>query len=92
MWAEYPAHGWSAGNLFGEKKFATSIVALRFGQEEYDLQREGNIAVDVLVEAVEVSGLVQQQGCGTLLTALMTDRGEFCECEWEVVRVEQAGP
>ena len=50
--------GLHAGALFGHYKFAAGEVAARFGQEQSKLQREDVVAVEVLMEAVVIAGLV----------------------------------
>ena len=47
--------------LFDEHELAAGEVALRFGQEHRDLKGEKELAVEILVQAVEVARAVAQQ-------------------------------
>lgn len=41
--------------LFRQHEFATGKIAPRFGQKERNLDREGQIAIEILMQAVEVA-------------------------------------
>jgi len=51
-------HAWS---LFCQNEFATSEILSRFGEKNGNLERKGKIAVEVLVQAVEVARDILQQ-------------------------------
>ncbi len=58
--------GLLAGTLFGEDKFAAGEVSRMqisswFGEQEGDLDGEDVLAVEVLVEAIIVAGLVLEE-------------------------------
>jgi hypothetical protein len=65
--------------LFGQDQLATCEIDVRLRQQDGNLDREGEIAVEILVEAVEVTRDVpQQQRCRTNLTRSVTSRKERC--------------
>lgn len=47
--------------LFGQREFSARKIAPRFGQQDRHLDREGEIAVEILMQAVEVAGYILQQ-------------------------------
>ena len=47
--------------LLGQHEFATGEIAARFRQQDRDLQREHMLAVEVLMQAVVVTGPILQQ-------------------------------
>ena len=47
--------------LLGQREFAAGEVAARLRQQDRDLDRKGEVAVEVLVQAVEVAGDILQQ-------------------------------
>ena len=54
----------SARLLFDEDEFAAGEVAIGFAQEEDGLEGEDDLAVEVLVEAIEIAGSVLEQKRG----------------------------
>jgi hypothetical protein len=58
--------------LFRQDEFATRKIPVGLGQQNGGLQREGEIAVQVLMQAIEVAGCVlQQQRRGANLPGVM---------------------
>src|SRR5579871_3275263 len=63
------AHGLCSWPLLHEQKIAAGIVRLPLTQETDQLQGEGDIAINILVQAVVSAGfVVQQKRSGFLLT------------------------
>jgi hypothetical protein len=58
-------HHFSAGlhsrPLLGQDKLAASKIPIRLGQEDCDLKGERKVAIQILVQAIEVPGRVSQQ-------------------------------
>ena len=50
--------------LFGQDELAASKVAFRLTQQERDLQRKDMLAVEVLMQAVEIASAVAQEKRG----------------------------
>ena len=66
--------GLHARPLLGEDKLAAGEVAGGIAEEEGYLEREDERAVEVLMEAVVVAGLVlEEQRCGARLVGLMAE-------------------
>src|SRR5438105_6972327 len=64
--------------LFGQYELAAGEIAPRFRQEDRDLQREHMLAVEILMQAIVITGLIlQQQRGGPGLARGMT---AFQEC------------
>ena len=51
-------HTWS---LFSQHKFSAGEVAFGFGEEDCNLEREREVAVEILMQAVEVTWHILQQ-------------------------------
>ena len=51
-------HAWA---LFGQDKFATSEIALRFRQKDCELKRKDMLAIEVLMQAIVIAGRVLKQ-------------------------------
>src|SRR3954469_22415689 len=47
--------------LLGQYELATGEIATGLGQEDRDLEREHVLAIEILMQAVEIAGLVLQQ-------------------------------
>ena len=47
--------------LLGQHELAAGEVPPRLGEEDRDLERKGEVAVEILVQAVEVAGNILQQ-------------------------------
>ena len=54
------AHRLRARRVFDQQELAAGVVAAGFGEEADDLERESDLAVDVLVEAIEIAGAVAE--------------------------------
>ena len=61
---ERAAHRLRAGRVFDQQELAAGVVAAGLGEEADDLEGEGDLAVDVLVEAVEIAGAVAEDQRG----------------------------
>ncbi len=70
--------GLHARALFGEEEFTAGEVRTGGIEQDGDLEREDVFAVEVLVEAVEITGAVtEEEGCGARLTGGVAAGGEF---------------
>jgi hypothetical protein len=59
--------------LFGEDEFALGEITFRFREQNRDLQRECEVAVNILIQAIEVARhVLQQQRRWPRLTLVMT--------------------
>ena len=47
--------------LLGQHKIAAGEIVARLGKQNRDLDREGEVAVEILVQAIEVAGRILQQ-------------------------------
>ena len=67
-----------AGLLLDEDKFTALPVATRLAEQENHLQREGHVAIEILVQTIVAAGFVVQYERGRArLTAAMAN---FQEC------------
>src|ERR1700676_2349332 len=79
-----------AGLLFHQQQLAPSELFVRLAQTDHDLKRKKDLAVQILVEAIEIAGgVTQQQGCGALLARGMTLFQEIAQIEWIILRQTQ---
>lgn len=53
--------GLHARALLGQHELAAGEIASRLGQEDRDLEREHVLAIEILMQAVEIAGLILQQ-------------------------------
>src|SRR5262249_45890509 len=65
--------------LFGQDELATGEVLARLREENRDLDRECEIAIEILVEAVEVArDILQQKWCWARLSGVVASLEERC--------------
>ena len=63
--------------LFGQDELASAEIPARLRQQDRDLDREGELAVEILVQAIEVAGnVLQQERCGTGLAGFVASLQE----------------
>ena len=59
-------------SLFCQHKLATRKILSGFGEEDCHLKREREVAVKILVQAIEIAGyILQQEGCRPRLALLV---------------------
>src|SRR5262249_38397713 len=81
------------GTLFDEQEFAARGVEVELAQDEDDLQRKREVAVEILMEAVETAGGVRQQKrCRPVLSGRVALAEKRCERRRVHARLEARAP
>jgi hypothetical protein len=83
--------GLRAGLLLYQEQFASGKLLVRLAQADHNLERKKDLAVQILVEAIEIAGTVmEQQGRRPLLARRVAALEEVIQFQGIILRQSQS--